>query len=110
MLQLPGSIFCAILGIVVDVPLISLIVLYKAPILLFKGWNQLIKDLIGREGPFLETVCVPFAGLLILFWPIGVILAIFAGVVSSFLIGFYGAVVAYQVYSPQAILFGAWIF
>uniref|UniRef100_A0A7N0T374 Transmembrane protein n=1 Tax=Kalanchoe fedtschenkoi TaxID=63787 RepID=A0A7N0T374_KALFE len=95
-LQIPGSIFCSILGLLVDVPLIALIVLYKAPILLFKGWHQLIRDLIGREGPFLESVCVPFAGLLILCWPFVVLLAIFAGVLSSFLIGFHAGVVAYQ--------------
>ncbi|CAM8917401.1 unnamed protein product [Rhodiola kirilowii] len=95
-LQIPGCILCAIVGVVVDVPLITLIVLYKAPILLFKGWKQLLNDLIGREGPFLETVCVPFAGLLILLWPVAVLVAIIVGLLSSFLIGFYACVVAYQ--------------
>ncbi|XP_057964203.1 uncharacterized membrane protein At3g27390-like [Malania oleifera] len=94
--QVPGCILCAILGVAVDVPFITLIVLYKAPIFLFKGWHRLVQDLIGREGPFLETVCVPFAGLLILLWPVAVLLAIFAGIMSSFLFGFYAAVVAYQ--------------
>lgn len=87
----------AIFGILIDVPLITLIVLYKAPVLLFKGWHRLIQDLIGREGPFLETVCIPFAGLWILFWPILVLLATFAGIFSSFLFGFYAAAVTYQV-------------
>lgn len=88
---------CAILGVLVDVPLITLIVLYKAPIFLFKGWHQLLHDLIGREGPFFETICVPFAGLLILLWPIVVVLAALAGSISSFFFGCYAAVVAYQV-------------
>ncbi|RRT49567.1 hypothetical protein B296_00040338 [Ensete ventricosum] len=29
--------------------MISLIVLYKVPVMLFKGWKQLIQDLIGRR-------------------------------------------------------------
>ncbi|KAL8124820.1 putative membrane protein At3g27390 isoform X1 [Apium graveolens] len=95
-LQLPGCLLVAILGIVVNIPLISLISLYKGPILLFKGWQQLIRDLIGREGPFLETVCVPFAGFWILLWPLVVLFAIIAGILSSFPIGLYSAVVAYQ--------------
>ncbi|KAM7510270.1 hypothetical protein LguiB_009145 [Lonicera macranthoides] len=94
--QIPGCILVAIFGILIDVPLITLIVLYKAPILLFKGWHRLIQDLIGREGPFLETVCIPFAGLWILFWPILVLLATLAGIFSSFLFGFYAAAVTYQ--------------
>lgn len=96
-LQLPGCLLVAILGIVVNIPLISIISLYKGPILLFKGWQQLIRDLIGREGPFLETVCVPFAGLWILLWPFVVLFAIIAGILSSVPIGCYSAVVAYQV-------------
>ncbi|KAL5752820.1 hypothetical protein ACOSP7_023010 [Xanthoceras sorbifolium] len=95
-LVLPGCMLSATLGLLVDVVVIPTIVLYKAPILLFKGWYRLIQDLIGREGPFLETVCVPFAGLWILLWPIVVFLGIFAGVLSSIGFGFYAAVVAYQ--------------
>ncbi|KAK3011722.1 hypothetical protein RJ639_012285 [Escallonia herrerae] len=94
--QIPGCILAATLGILVDVPIISLIVLYKAPILLFKGWHRLVQDLIGREGPFLETVCIPFAGLWILLWPFMVLLATVVGILSSFLFGCYAAVVAYQ--------------
>ncbi|KAL6347915.1 hypothetical protein AAG906_037644 [Vitis piasezkii] len=94
--EIPGCILCAILGVLVDVPFITLIVLYKSPILLFKGWNQLLHDLIGREGPFFETICVPFAGLLVLLWPIVVVLAALAGVISSFFFGCYAAVIAYQ--------------
>ncbi|XP_059647738.1 uncharacterized membrane protein At3g27390-like isoform X2 [Cornus florida] len=94
--QIPGCILCAILGVLIDVPFITLIVLYKAPILLIKGWHRLIQDLIGREGPFLETLCVPFAGLLILLWPVVVLFSIFAGIVSSFSFGCYAAIVVYQ--------------
>ena len=95
--QIPGCILAAILGILVDVPFITLIVLYKTPILLFKGWHRLIQDLVGREGPFLETVCVPFAGIWILLWPIVVLLATLVGTLSSLGFGCYAAVVAYQV-------------
>lgn len=94
--QIPGCILAAVIGILVDVPVISLIVLYKAPILLIKGWHRLIQDLIGREGPFLETVCIPFAGFWIMLWPFLVILATLVGIMSSFLFGCYAAVVSYQ--------------
>lgn len=95
--QIPGCILAAILGIVVDVHVITMIVLLKAPLMLLKGWHRLIQDLIGREGPFLETVCVPFASLWILLWPIMVLLAIAAGIISSLGFGCFAAVVAYQV-------------
>lgn len=96
-LQIPGCILCAALGLVVDVIFIPLITLYKSPVLLFKGWHRLFEDLVGREGPFLETVCVPFAGLLILLWPAAVLVAIICGVLSSIGFGCYAAVNAYQV-------------
>ncbi|XP_022158228.1 uncharacterized membrane protein At3g27390-like isoform X2 [Momordica charantia] len=94
--ELASCILVALVGIMVDFPIITLIVLYKAPIMLFKGWHRLIQDLIGREGPFLETVCVPFAGLWILLWPVAVIMATFAGIASSIGLGLYGVVVTYQ--------------
>ncbi|XP_074285841.1 putative membrane protein At3g27390 [Silene latifolia] len=95
-LQIPGCILCAIVGVLIDVIFIPLITIYKAPILLIKGWHRLMQDLIGREGPFLETVCVPFAGLLVLLWPVGVVLAVVGGILSSVGFGCYAAVVAYQ--------------
>ncbi|KAI3915389.1 hypothetical protein MKW92_044317 [Papaver armeniacum] len=95
-LQIPGCILATILGLIVDVPMISLIVIYKAPVMLFKGWHRLVEDLIGRAGPFLEDVCVPFAGLLILMWPFIVLLSVLVGIISSFGFGGYAAVVAYQ--------------
>ncbi len=96
--QIPGCILAATLGVLVDVPIITLIVLYKTPVLLYKGWHRLIQDLIGREGPFLETVCVPFAAIWILLWPIVVLLATLVGILSSLGFGCYAAVVAYQVW------------
>uniref|UniRef100_A0A803KW38 Uncharacterized protein n=1 Tax=Chenopodium quinoa TaxID=63459 RepID=A0A803KW38_CHEQI len=93
---LPGCLLSAIFGIVVDIPIITLITIYKTPILLFKGWQRLIQDLIGREGPFLETVCVPFAGLWILLWPVVAFFAMLLGILSSLGFGCYAAVVAYE--------------
>lgn len=96
--MLPGCIVSAILGIVVEIPIITLITIFKTPLLLFKGWYRLIQDLIGREGPFLETVCVPFAGLWILLWPIVVLFAMLLGILSSLAFGFYAVVVTYEVF------------
>lgn len=85
------------LGVMVDMPTITLIAIYKSPYMLFKGWKRLVQDLIGREGPFLETACVPFAGLAIILWPMAVTGAIIASILSSFFLGAYAAVIAYQV-------------
>ena len=87
----------AVLGILLDFPMISLIALFKSPYMLFKGWRRLFHDLIGREGPFLETMCVPIAGLVILLWPLGVVGAVLGSVVSSVFLGAYAGVVSYQV-------------
>lgn len=95
---LPGAFLAGVVGILVDLPTISLIALIKSPFMLFKGWNRLFHDLIGREGPFLETVCVPFAGLAILLWPAAVVGAVLASVISSLFLGGYAAVIAYQVW------------
>ncbi|TXG59528.1 hypothetical protein EZV62_014101 [Acer yangbiense] len=70
-LILPGCLLSATLGILVDLIVIPAIVVYKAPILLFKGFW-------------------------ILLWPIVVVLGIIAGVFSSFGFGCYAAAVAYQ--------------
>lgn len=85
------------LGVMVDMPTITLIAIFKSPYMLFKGWKRLFHDLIGREGPFLETACVPFAGLAILLWPMAVTGAIIASILSSFFLGAYAAVITYQV-------------
>ncbi|KAI4320158.1 hypothetical protein MLD38_033664 [Melastoma candidum] len=95
-LHLPGALLAGILGFLVDMPIVSLIALFKSPYMLFKGWKRLFHDLIGREGPFLETICVPFAGLAILLWPLAVVGAILGSIVSSVFLGAYAGVVAYQ--------------
>ncbi|KAF3576799.1 hypothetical protein DY000_02033752, partial [Brassica cretica] len=96
LLQIPGALIAAVLGILLDFPMISLIALFKSPYMLFKGWRRLFHDLIGREGPFLETMCVPIAGLVILLWPLGVVGAVLGSVVSSVFLGAYAGVVSYQ--------------
>ena len=72
--------------------------------MLFKGWHRLFHDLIGREGPFLETMCVPFAGLAIILWPMAVVGTILGSIVSSIFLGAYAGVVVYQVEFPLIAL------
>ncbi|KAG8064737.1 hypothetical protein GUJ93_ZPchr0004g40205 [Zizania palustris] len=90
-----------VLGLIVDIPLYTVIALIKSPYMLFKGWQRLLHDLISREGPFLETVCVPIAGLAILFWPLVVVGSVLLAIVSSIFVGLYGAVIVYQEKSFQ---------
>ncbi|KQJ83214.1 uncharacterized membrane protein At3g27390 [Brachypodium distachyon] len=96
LLHIPGAFLSAACGLILDAIMFTLIAIYKFPVMLFKGWKRLIQDLIGREGPFLETACVPFAGLAILLWPFAVLGAVLASILSSIPLGMYGAVVAYQ--------------
>lgn len=96
LLDVPSCILVGILGLAVDIPLYTVIALIKSPYMLFKGWQRLLHDLISREGPFLETVCVPIAGLAILFWPLVVVGSVLLAVVSSIFVGLYGAVIVYQ--------------
>lgn len=96
LLYLPGAVVAGVIGFLVDMPLISLIALCKSPYMLFKGWHRLFHDLIGREGPFLETICVPFAGFAILLWPLAVAGAVLGSMVSSIFLGAYAGVIAYQ--------------
>ncbi|CAN6268296.1 unnamed protein product [Urochloa humidicola] len=96
LLDIPGALIAAACGLLLDGIMFTLIALYKCPVMLFKGWKRLIQDMIGREGPFLETACVPFAGLAILLWPFAVVGAVLASILSSIPLGAYGAVVAYK--------------
>ncbi|XP_059449279.1 uncharacterized membrane protein At3g27390 isoform X1 [Corylus avellana] len=96
LLYLPAAVIAGALGLIVDFPLISLIALCKSPYMLFKGWRRLFHDLIGREGPFLETICVPIAGLVILLWPLAVVGAMLGSIVASIFLGAYAGVVVYQ--------------
>ncbi|GJN02542.1 hypothetical protein PR202_ga19904 [Eleusine coracana subsp. coracana] len=96
LLDFPGALISASCGIILDGIMFTLIAIYKCPVMLFKGWKRLIQDMIGRAGPFLETACVPFAGLAILLWPFAVLGSVLASILSSIPFGAYGAVVAYQ--------------
>ncbi|KAI8542173.1 hypothetical protein RHMOL_Rhmol08G0118200 [Rhododendron molle] len=95
-IYVPGCIFVGVMGLVVEIPLYTAIAIVKSPYMLFKGWHRLIHDLISREGPFLETACIPVAGLTILMWPLFVIGSIIMAIFSSFFIGLYGSVIVYQ--------------
>ena len=97
LMYIPGAILIGALGILVDYVVISLVAICKFPYTLFKGWHRLFQDCIGREGPFLETICVPIAGLAILLWPLAVVGALLASVLSSIILGAYAAVIVYQV-------------
>ncbi|KAI3463064.1 hypothetical protein Pfo_019727 [Paulownia fortunei] len=92
----PLAFIAGILGSMIDLPVISIIALCKSPYMLVKGWHRLFHDCIGREGPFLETICVPFAGLAILLWPLAVVGAVLGSMVSSIFLGAYAAVIVYQ--------------
>jgi hypothetical protein len=95
--EIPACVLVAVLGVLLDVPVITGVALVKGPIMLIKGWDRLAKDLWGRQGPFLEAVCVPFAGLAIVLWPLVVVASILASILASPFLGLYGAVIVYQV-------------
>lgn len=97
LLYVPLALIAGVLGSMIDLPLISIIALCKSPYMLIKGWHRLFQDCIGREGPFLEMICVPFAGLAILLWPSAVVAAVLCSIVSSVFLGAYAAVIVYQV-------------
>ncbi|GJV34723.1 uncharacterized membrane protein isoform X1 [Tanacetum coccineum] len=94
--KLPKCLFVIPIAIAVDVPLIIAVAICKSPYMLIIGWKRLLEDLIGREGPFLEAVCVPFAGLAILLWPLAVGGAVIAATISSFGLALYSAMVVHQ--------------
>ncbi|ONK60796.1 uncharacterized protein A4U43_C08F22700 [Asparagus officinalis] len=99
--QVPACIAVGLIGLAVDVPLFTVIAIIKSPYMLFKGWQRLLHDLISREGIFLETACVPIAGLAILFWPLVVVGSILLVIISSIFVGLYGSVIVYQERSFQ---------
>ncbi|KAJ4714901.1 Steroid nuclear receptor ligand-binding [Melia azedarach] len=96
LVHVPGCIIVGLVGLVVDIPLYTVIAVIKSPYMLFKGWFRLLHDLISREGPFLETACIPIAGLTILLWPIVVVGSVLIAIFSSIFIGLYGSVIVYQ--------------
>ncbi|KAG0594583.1 hypothetical protein M758_UG090400 [Ceratodon purpureus] len=101
LLELPACVAVAVLGLVADTPLITLVALAKSPFLLFKGWSRLLHDLIGRHGACLEAACVPFAGLALILWPVVVVVFVLLAIISSPILGLFGAVVVYQEDSLQ---------
>ncbi|OIT05946.1 PREDICTED: uncharacterized membrane protein At3g27390-like [Nicotiana attenuata] len=96
LLYIPLALVAVALGLLVDIPTITVIAACKFPYMLLKGWRRLFHDCIGREGPFLETICVPFAGLAILLWPMAVVGAFIGSMLASILLGAYSGVVVYQ--------------
>uniref|UniRef100_A0ACD5ZS72 Uncharacterized protein n=1 Tax=Avena sativa TaxID=4498 RepID=A0ACD5ZS72_AVESA len=93
---LPRSFLVVLVAVPLDVLMITAVALWKSPCMLLKGWQRLCEDLVGREGPFLETVCVPFAGLAIVLWPFAVVAGVIASFLSSFTLGLYAGLIAYQ--------------
>ncbi|KAL2333565.1 hypothetical protein Fmac_014778 [Flemingia macrophylla] len=96
LIHVPGCVIVGITGLVIEIPLFTAIAIIKSPYLLFKGWFRLLHDLISREGPFLETVCVPIAGLTIFVWPLVVIASVLLAIFSSIFVGLYASVIVYQ--------------
>lgn len=96
-IHIPACIIAGLMGLIVDIPLFTAIAVVKSPYMLFKGWFRLVHDLITREGPFLETACIPIAGLTILLWPIVVTASILLAVFSSIFVGLYASIIVYQV-------------
>ncbi|CAN6479673.1 unnamed protein product [Victoria cruziana] len=94
--MLPGIFLVSLLAVVIDVPIITVVALVKSPFMLLRGWQRLLQDLVGREGPFLESICVPFAALAIILWPVAVMFAFLGAILASFLIGLYGGIVVHQ--------------
>ncbi|XP_043693514.1 uncharacterized membrane protein At3g27390 [Telopea speciosissima] len=99
--KLPACLFVSLLAVPVDVLLVTAVALWKSPLMLFKGWKRLLEDLIGREGPFLEAACVPFAGLAIILWPLAVVGAVISAFFCSFFLASYSGIVVYQENSPR---------
>ncbi|XP_061347005.1 uncharacterized membrane protein At3g27390 [Gastrolobium bilobum] len=96
LIHVPACITVGIMGLIIEIPLFTAIAIVKSPYLLFKGWFRLLHDLISREGPFLETACVPIAGLTIFVWPLVVIASILLAIFSSIFVGLYASVIVYQ--------------
>ncbi|XP_062102047.1 uncharacterized membrane protein At3g27390 isoform X2 [Humulus lupulus] len=95
-IHVPACIVAGLMGLMVEVPLYTAIAVVKSPYMLFKGWFRLIHDLISREGPFLETACIPIAGLTILVWPIVVVGSVILAAFSSIFVGLHASVIVYQ--------------
>jgi hypothetical protein len=95
LVEIPGCILVGLLGLIVDTPIISLVALAKSPLMLLKGWRQLILDLVGQ--PSSCVACGPFAGLAIVLWPLVVCATVLSAIFCSPFLGLFGAVIVYQV-------------
>ncbi|KAJ7565735.1 hypothetical protein O6H91_02G072700 [Diphasiastrum complanatum] len=95
-LEVPRCVLVGLLGLLIDVPIIGLLALLKSPLMLIKGWGKLLKNFITTHGTCTKAVCVPFAGISIILWPLVVVSGFLCALMSSFLLGLYGAVVVYQ--------------
>lgn len=104
-IHVPAIIIIGLLGLAVDVPSFTIIAIIKSPLLLVKGWQRLTYDLISRQGPFLETACIPIAGLTILLWPLFVIGTVAFAIFASIFVGLYGSIIVYQVYIMTPLIF-----
>jgi hypothetical protein len=98
--EIPGSVIVGLLGMIVDMVMISLVALAKSPFMLLKGWKRLILDLMGQHGSCVEAACVPFAGLAIVLWPLIVCVTVLTAIICSPFLGLFSAVVVYQVGNP----------
>lgn len=96
LIDIPACMIVGLMGLIVDIPLYTIIALIKSPYMLFKGWQRLLHDVIARKGLFLETACVPVAGLAFLLWPLVVVGSVLLAILSSIFIGLYGSVIVYQ--------------
>ncbi|CAK9197786.1 unnamed protein product, partial [Sphagnum troendelagicum] len=101
--DIPGCIFVGLLGMVVDMLLISSVALAKSPLMLLKGWKQLTMDLLGQQGSCADAACVPLAGLAILLWPLVVCATVFTAMICSPFFGLFSAVIVYQ---ESSLFFG----
>lgn len=95
-IHIPAIIFVGLAGLIVEIPSFTVIAMIKSPYMLFRGWQRLIHDLVSREGPFLETACIPVAGITILLWPLFVAGSIIVAIFTSFFVALYGSVITYQ--------------
>uniref|UniRef100_M8BR75 Uncharacterized protein n=1 Tax=Aegilops tauschii TaxID=37682 RepID=M8BR75_AEGTA len=48
-LHIPGALLTVACGLILDALMFTIIAIYKCPVMLFKWWKCLIKDLIGGE-------------------------------------------------------------
>eukprot|EP01018_Ginkgo_biloba_P036639 Gb_13214 [translate_table: standard] len=101
-MEVPACFVVGLMGLIVEVPIFTVVAINKSPYMLLKGWQRLLHDLISREGPFFETACVPIAGVVILLWPLAVIGSTLLAIFSSFFVALYGAVIVYQESSFQS--------